>query len=66
GVLRVGNQQAAVLQHAHDAVAEGVEQLVQFFAGRAAGAVEGRAAVSLISACHQHKMQRSVKGAGYS
>jgi hypothetical protein len=47
-------------------VAEGVEQLVQFFAGRAAGAVEGRAAVSLISACHQHKMQRSVKGAGYS
>ena len=42
GVLRVGNQQAASFQHPHDAAAEGVEQVVQFFADRPAGAVKGR------------------------
>jgi hypothetical protein len=35
-VLRIGDQQAAACQHPHDAVAEGVEQAVQFIADRPA------------------------------
>ena len=43
-VFRVGNQQAAAFQHAHDAAAEGIEQVIESFTGRRAGAVKGRQA----------------------
>jgi hypothetical protein len=41
GMLRIGNQQSAAFQHAHDAAAEGIEKLVQLVVVGPAGAVEG-------------------------
>ncbi|MDH3925927.1 MAG: hypothetical protein OET41_15130, partial [Xanthomonadales bacterium] len=40
-VFRVGNQQAAAFEHAHDAFTQDVEQSVQFLACRRAGAMKG-------------------------
>jgi predicted nucleic acid-binding Zn ribbon protein len=41
-MFRIGDQQTAAFQHAHDTMAEAVEQAIEFIAGGPAGAVEDR------------------------
>ena len=61
-MLRVGNQQAAAFQRLHHAVAEGVEQVVQFFADRPVGVVKGRPTTrKIIGAVQEQHVQVDVQ-----
>mgnify|MGYP001545524228 CR=1 FL=1 len=63
--LRIGNQQATALQHPHDAAAEGIEQIIEFFTGRRTGAVKGRSSRGeTVGAVQEQHVQMNIQVQG--